>query len=272
MTLLFGGGKSVKDKIILALGSSWPLNAKELLAHIKNNFDVNVTYQAVYKSINELLEEGVIVKIDKGFELNRSWVSSLKEYMTSVDQSYRTNTPKKDVADSEQIIVDSIYDFYLFILKMMEKYANDSHVTQNPVVFRAIHGWNALVVGKEELIRVAKVVPNYKLYVVVSSDSPLDHALAKYWRELGVHFKTNVPLTITNDVVVVGDYVVQIIYPNELINALNIFFEETKSLEEMDIIKSQRDIFYKKMHIPVITVKNKMLADDLKKETLGYFK
>jgi len=271
MVLLFQSGKSVKDKIIITLGYIWPLKAKEILSYIKGNFNANVTYQAVYKSINELMEGGVIVKTGGGFTLNKSWVSSLKEYMIHVDQSYKTDNPKKEITNSEQIIVDSIYDFYMHVLSILEKLAKDKYATSVPSVFRALHAWNPLIVDKNEFSRTVKAIPNYKIYTIVSANTPLDRALARYWKSVGVYFQTNISLLITNDVVVIGDYVIQIIYPSELISFLDKFFKETKTIEEMDIIKIQKDIYYKKMPIPVITVKNRTLADELRKETLSFF-
>jgi len=274
MTLSFLAAKSVKDKIILVLGDKWPLKAKEMLSYLKHNLNANVTYQAVYKSLNELIEEKIVEKTEQGFILNKEWVVSLRDYTTYVDQSYKIGIPKNDMMDSEQTTVNCIWDWYYHALVMMEKLANEQYATKLPLIIRATHHWNGLVIGKEEFMRAAKVIKKYEMYVAVCTDTPLGQMLTKYWEDMGVHVarvdKDNF-LETSNDIVVIGDYVIQAIYPKELIDDLDKFFDETKNVEEMDIASFQKDIFYKKSDIHIITVKNKPLADKLRKETLGFY-
>lgn len=275
MTLLFPSGKSVKDKIILTLGYTWPLKPKEILSYIKHNFNANVTYQAVYKSINELIEEGVIVKQDKGFMLSREWVGSLRDYTNYVDQSYKSGIPKKDIIGSEQLTLDSIWDWYYYVLVTMEKLAKDEYATKTPVVIRGTHEWNALVIGKEELWRALKVLKKYSIYTMVLIDNPLAEDMTKYWERLGINIvranKANF-VESSNDVVVIGDYVIQAMFPKELIEGLHKFYDSANTVDKIDVAKLQLDIFYKKAGIHIIAVKNKVLADKLRKETLEFFK
>jgi hypothetical protein len=257
MALLFQSGKSVKDKVIITLGYLWPLKPKEIFSYIKKNLNGGVTYQAVYKSINELLQDGVIVKTDNGLMLNREWVSNLKDYINYTEKAYRVGTPRKEITNSEQTTFECIWDWYYYILMMLEKYATDAYATSVPCIFQKIHAWNALLVGKDEFTRVSKVAPSYKIYSVVASNTLLDHALERYWLKIHIHYRLNVPLHISNDIVVIGDNLFQAIYPQELLDAMEDIYNNTKTIDEMDVERFQREIFYKKSEIVVLTAVNR---------------
>lgn len=273
MGLLFNLGKSVKDKVILVLGEEWPLSSREIVARLKRH-GVSCTHQAVYKSLKELMESGTVVKEESAYKLSKDWINSLRSYATYVDQSYRMELSHKNAQraeQAEQTVVETLYDFYVYVLIMLEKQSKDPYALKVPCIFRALHAWNPFVIGKEEFNRCVQVIPKYNMYAITSADTPLDKALAKYWEKLHNHFRTGAPRLITNDVVVIGDHVVQIIYPPELLAALDDYFKQTASFETMDAIKFQQDIFYRKTRIPLITVKNKALADSIRDDTLLLF-
>lgn len=275
MTLLFTSGKSIKDKVILTLGTFWPLKTKEILSYIKNNLNANVTYQAVYKSINELIEEGVILKTENGLMLDKKWVDSLRDYTNYVEQSFNFGASKKDILSSEQITVNCIWDWYYHVLTLMEKLAKDGYSTTKPMIVRATHEWNAWLFGKEEFIRAALVLKRYDIYSVAFVENPFAESLTRYWEKLGVHIARANKETfseMSNDLVVIGDYVIQAMYPETLIKDLGKCYDEPKQVEDVDIEKLQREIFYRKEDIHIITVKNKILADNLRKETFKFFK
>lgn len=274
MTLLFQAGKSVKDKIIISLGETWPLKPKEILSNIKRNLNADVTYQAVYKSINELLEEGVIIKTDNGLMLDKVWLSSLKDYTNYADQSYKAGVSKKDIISPGQMTVDSVWDWYYHVLLTMEKLANDKYTTKLPVIVRGTHEWNALVFGKEQFIRALKISRKYDIYTTVSVDTSLGKTMANYWEKFGVHvakIDPSVFLKANNDTFVIGDYIIQAIYPKDIFDALDNFYMESNNLGALDVIKLQGDVFYKKTDIHIITIKDKALADNLRKENLAFF-
>ena len=53
--------KNVKSAVIEILSLEWPLSAKEVYNKVKKITDKNITYQAVYKTIKELVEKKVIL-------------------------------------------------------------------------------------------------------------------------------------------------------------------------------------------------------------------
>ena len=65
---------------------------------------------------------------------------------------------------------------------------------------------------------------------------------------------------------------IQGIFPKDLFDAVDKFYEESKSIENMDVSRFHKDVFYKKSEIDIITVKNKALAEKLRKETLEFFR
>jgi hypothetical protein len=274
MTLLFQSVKSVKDKVILSLGDVWPLKPKEIWSYIKSHFDANVTFQAVYKAVNELIAGGVILKTGEGLMLDKEWVGSLKDYTHHIDLTYKNGSSKKNGTGSEQLTVDSIWDWYYHVLVAMERFAKDGYSTKVPMIIRGTHEWNAMVIGREELWRALSAIKKYDIYTVALVDNPIADNMMKYWERLGVKVARTTRsnfIDSTSDIVVIGDYVIQAMMPKELIEELQKFYEGTDSITKMDVARLQLDIFYKKVGIHVITVKNKDLADSLRRETLEFF-
>ena len=60
----FQSGKNTKGNIVQALSEEWPLTAKQLHNALKRRYSSASTYQAVHKAAKELVEEGVLQKID----------------------------------------------------------------------------------------------------------------------------------------------------------------------------------------------------------------
>ena len=81
---------SVKDCIISILGNNWPLNVKKIHNLIKKNFAKNCTYQAVYKSLNELAKENILIKTKEGYHINLDWIKKLQAYTDTIETNYYT--------------------------------------------------------------------------------------------------------------------------------------------------------------------------------------
>src|SRR4030043_224159 len=57
-----GEKASTKDYVITILGYDWPLSIKKIFNLIKKRYGHNVTYQAVFKAVNELVASGDVEK------------------------------------------------------------------------------------------------------------------------------------------------------------------------------------------------------------------
>ena len=79
--------KSTKDLIIDILSYSWPLTTRKIYNLIKRK-GLSVTYQAVHKSIKELLDQGIVIKQNKEYQLNIEWIKKRHEFIEKLKYAY----------------------------------------------------------------------------------------------------------------------------------------------------------------------------------------
>jgi len=80
--------KSTKDAIISILGQEWPLSTKEIYSRIQRQLSLNISYQAVHKTIKQFEKDEIISKVGREYELNRSWISNTKKSFTNLEKLY----------------------------------------------------------------------------------------------------------------------------------------------------------------------------------------
>jgi len=81
-------GKSVKNNIIHILAFEWPLTLREIYKKTTKTYNVDVTYQAVFKAVKELKERNVIVKEGKNYSLNVAWVNQVYDLADMIRSRY----------------------------------------------------------------------------------------------------------------------------------------------------------------------------------------
>ena len=94
-------GKSTKDLVITLLLRHHPLNVKQVWYKIRRTFGKNISYQAVYKSVSELMETGVLVKNEIGYEISLQWIGKVKRFTQNLEDTYG----KTDYAEVPSTII-----------------------------------------------------------------------------------------------------------------------------------------------------------------------
>lgn len=66
------GKSTLRDDVLLILGEEFPLNAKDIFLRVKRRSGREVTYQAVHKTLKQLLVQKILVKEKMGIASQRS--------------------------------------------------------------------------------------------------------------------------------------------------------------------------------------------------------
>src|SRR3989344_2244287 len=77
-----------KENIILILSEQWPLSTKEIFERVRKSSGNPLTYQAVHKSLRELLDEAVLEKETGKYKLSKNWILNTKQFILSIDKRY----------------------------------------------------------------------------------------------------------------------------------------------------------------------------------------
>ena len=107
----------VKDLCVLLLSNEWPLTAKETYYRIKKRFGVSITYQAVFKTLQELVENDIIKKRNKKYQINIAWLNRLHDTIEKIKSHYLM----KESFEKGMEFAKTIYNFDSRVMSFVQK-------------------------------------------------------------------------------------------------------------------------------------------------------
>ena len=272
-------GASVKDYIISILSADWPLTAKKLHAAIKKRFGRNVTYQAVYKAVKELQDEGVLRQNSEGYEVSEDWIKKLHTFTEIVQSNYFTKQKTTAIeglkaarkeGEINVLTFENYFDTekYLYYLQKHSIFASKNKV----ICMHHVHEWAPLFYLRAEYNKaLAAKGQGISIYRICSGNTPADKWAASFYRGMGYHSKTGVSCADVCELLVVGSTVIQIYLPAELREKLSLLLEK-KNVDELDIRRLASEVFEKRTAIEVVISSNEKIAGQIREKTMAYFK
>ncbi|MBM3233910.1 hypothetical protein FJZ19_02325 [Candidatus Pacearchaeota archaeon] len=112
--------RNVREAIISVLGRKFPLSIKKIFFEINKEYKLGVTYQAVFKLINEMLEENILVKSNREYKLNINWINRLENELAIIKKNYVGEDKKSDTQ-----IQDRINEFIAVIGPKLKEYLDN---------------------------------------------------------------------------------------------------------------------------------------------------
>ena len=98
--------RNVRESIIAVLSREFPLSIKKIYNKVKKEYGLDVTYQAVFKLVKEMVDDKVIEKDNSEYKLNMNWIKQLEDEITVIKSKYVGENKK-----SENSMQDRINDF-----------------------------------------------------------------------------------------------------------------------------------------------------------------
>ncbi len=256
----------LKEQIIYLLSKEYPLSLKKIYLRIKPLYPV--TCQAVHKTLSHLVEKRVLKKSGREYELHREWIARLQDFSKKLNENYLL--PKKLGEAPIMLIARTLKERADIVYKLMHTLLSETEHFSQPCIInnRRMYTLNSL--NKEQRTWFEQVLPQKaEWYMLCDSDTSVDRKLSAYLKNLGFRVQfTKKNYAQTCDVIVIGDYALQIYNP-----------EDYK--KERDLLLSSRDIaeffhkhsnfIYRSYHIPIILLKNKLLSAEIRSRTLSEF-
>jgi len=91
---------SIRVFVVKELSNKWPQSAKSIHNKAKRHNDVS--YSAVYKALNELARDGIVVKRERKYMLSTTWLQNVIDFSTTTKVKYEIF--KKDNISSRIMI------------------------------------------------------------------------------------------------------------------------------------------------------------------------
>ena len=262
---LNGKINSSKNAVISVLTETWPLTAKEIYNETKIKFGLNISYQAIHKTI-KILEEGqILTKENDGYRLNEDWIDKTRDFSEHLSMTY-----KLFQKFGPQITMPTLYDADKFLLNMMLKMLPKNG--ERPFLgLHWNHFWIPLFMSIKEYNQIKETFPKFDVYALSRGNNKVDNWCADFWSKNSMKAKTGIDCAGIADLVIHKDMVVEVFYPADIKQELDKFYNETDSISDIDTTHVFDNIFQKKTKINIVVHKNQVLADQLKEQTLEYF-
>jgi hypothetical protein len=278
ISLPLGNKGGVKNLVFTILTHEYPLKLIQLTNFIRKRYGKQVTFQAVRKAVLELIEEGVLVREENSFLINKEWIVESKRI---IDELYTEIYQEKSKPKKFDSINDEISVFTFSSLNEMMKFwegliihwfKNFKKGDDNVNCYQGAHGWEGILHPDTEKRMMEQLKDKgIKSYALFTSNTQLDRIIANFYKQAGVRSlisKSSSKFDKTYYVATYGNLIVQTQYPKELTERLDIFFKKNRKLENLDL-GVLSDIVNKKIEIKLSVTKNIAMAKQINQSIIG---
>ena len=260
----------LKQSIIKLLMQENNLATSQLHNLLEKQMSMNVSYQAVHKTLKQMLEEKILSKNAKNYSINNDWVKELKQFTSSLEDSLL----KKKIPDTPTINLtfNSVYELYQFVLKRFDSAANSSNSSSFACAqLEHLYRWCPLTASKREHEIIKKFSEKVVPFVACSGKTTADEWISQYYEKVGWKTKLGAKCSSTSDIIVHGSTLIQIFFPQQIKTIFKQKLEKAKNISQLNINEIYDVIFHTKTQIPVIVTKNELLAQNIFNQTKMFF-
>jgi hypothetical protein len=171
-----------------------------------------------------------------------------------------------------QFVFNTIYEVDKFLAEFAGNLLRKGGKEKPTMCLQWKHFWIPLFLDKKVYSRLKDFINQVEFYFAVTSNTPVDKWCHEFWSKNNVNSAYGVGDSGISDHVVLGDFIMQIFYPKEIMKEMDEIFSSAKKIHDIKPQKLFEHIFERKTTIPVTITKNPVLADQLRKRILSYFK
>lgn len=261
---------SLKSKVLELVSNEKSLSAKQIYSRLKKMHSITSTYQAVHKTLKQMLEEGVLIKEKTVYSINPKWVEDFKKNADVLAEKVRTGKKEFDLRELSE--GETVRLNFKGILEVGWFLVNGIMIAPNPKKTSGLALWRFCysIVGLEEkhLTGLKKACKENKWHAFVEEDNKLDHLfgdtlLAYGFKSIKYRVKCATPLS---DKMIIGDYIAEINYPSLFRKLWAIQNKLPVKIIEFNLAKHLLLMREIQPDIEVIITKNSKLAEEYRKE------
>ncbi|MFA5763327.1 MAG: hypothetical protein WC915_00775 [archaeon] len=253
---------NTKSQIIECLEEK-PLTLKELNSKL-NSLGKNISYQAIHKTVNEMINDEILEKIGSEININKKWAEQL--YLLGSNLKQKENL-KDEYSDAK------IYHFETFIEagKFLIKVLNSIQNTKEKGVCFTKHAWPFFGLSDNDYKELNRLLTETKFYEIIHYDTHLDKIFGKAMQDAGKIIKIGSDLDFSYDFLMKSNIMTQIHFSQDFAQKFHEMFMQHKNLDEFPISKIIEQFMIKKTNITVIIIKDKEICDKARTAILSKF-
>ena len=260
-----------KELVVEILGCEFPLTVKRICNTINKHYGRQVSYHAVYKAINTLLNAKVIAKQGTKYSLNKKYIKGICDFANKVNVLY--GEEKLGVIDGfpkENFLLrkfSSQYEMGMFILDILNDCKRDEIIA---IVWPTV--WPPLINVKEMGSKIRNITSKTsEVYCVCGRSGFLDRLFAKKWKDLGMKVKLGVQLSQIFEIFAFRDMTIFFLQPHERRFQKYKYLHLIKNLDFLKTLDVFLPILQAEPEIYSSVVQNSEIADNIKQEVLDCF-
>src|SRR3989344_333366 len=239
--------KIVCDIIMIILAKEYPLTIGEITKQLKNNFEVDISFQAVRKSLNNMVDRKILLVEDKKYFVNKNYILELKRITDQLLKNYFQGSKLgKVVVWSEKPESHSTYVFENFI--KTDQFCNEiildwahnlKEGEDNRFFFQSPHFWYIFVqLGIESSFLKEIKALKVKAYYLCDGKTLLDRWTKKFYDAHNIKYMINTFSTsMKTTIAVFGDFVVQYDYSASIYEKIEEFYKVAKDIDTTNLAK-----------------------------------
>jgi hypothetical protein len=259
--------KDARSLIVETLSREWPLTAKQVFASLNTSAHAP-TYQGVHKALVQLEADGVVEKAAKGYSLSKTWLSQTSDRLNELKMKY-ASMEETISGDVLYLTFNNAFEVDQFLVAWAKKL----HLTKkDKMVLQWNHFWIPLFFPRQTYLEMKEFFESCDPYAITSANTVLDKWCAYYWEKAGLKKRLGVKSKYSSDVIAVRDIVVQVFYPQKLLDKINKVYISVKNIEEFDADIFFNGVFLHPIKIQVVVLRNAGLSMLLQNEINSYFK
>jgi len=226
----------------------------------------------------ELIEEGIIIKDQKNYSLNKNWIFETKNELEKIYNNLTKEKIKPKSLDSIQgevsvFTFDSLSEMMKFWQNIIDDWFQHFKKGEPSInAYQGAHGWEGLLYADKEKntmgILKKKGIKSYALSI---GNTPLDKYIWKFYSSIGlkVGFSHS---TSTFDksyyVATYGETIVQAHYPQKIVEEIDKFFKKNKTIGNLNLHELS-EIVNQKITIKLTVIKNLSMAQQMNKSIIS---
>jgi HAD superfamily phosphoserine phosphatase-like hydrolase len=271
--------KTVRGAIISILAEEKSLSSIKLYNKIIKKYSLKVSYQAVYKMLQNLIDQKIICFKDKKYFINLIWVENLEIFAHTLKSNLIFSNPtylpglkefRSDIG-IQNFVFDSLDSAEKFRKKLQTNFF-ENNVENEPYIGHSNH-LKSPIIYSERSLDTLNLIKKTKTncYLLVSGNSNLDRWCANYYRNNFVKVKTGCKIADDCELMVLGDVITQLFIPKEIQDFLENAYLSSNKISDISVPELYSFVYGKKVKTKFIVIKNKYLADQIKKQTINNF-
>jgi len=271
MQCLVATNNGTKAQIIEVLSMNFPLGAKKVYNMLRKRYQTSSTYTAVYQHMQELVDQGVVLKSGVEYMLDSKWINRLSNFADNTKINYSVANDFVSGSKDEMVKTlefKSLKEFDEFLLNFRKKFIETSHMRSiNEVYFLGDHTWGPLMNMRyrvEELKNIKQ--RGIKYHTLVRGSTQLDMYMQNFYSKFGTgSVKIGVETKKDEMIFIFNDIVIRVLCPSDIMEKIDKIFSTSKSIEDLNMIDLVENINNKDGNFIIIIIKDAKFAEEQKR-------